>query len=377
MHHSFVNALKYPGVKIWLKTTPAWAFICWCARGIVHALPLPLCRIFAPVPWLGRIAVARLMAQESCAHWFNGSPGKQVDIVPGLNAGKTEAVKLAWSLLPRTFGGKCSIIEYCRVIKGADMDFSGKKVVLLAHWDPENWIDPFVDYALRHFQQAGFMTILASAALPIASEEELRHADAVVYRTCGGYDFTSWKGALECFPSLRQSVELLLTNDSVFAPLNDIGAMHAVMDSVDCDFWGLLESRDQLPAMPSFYMVFRAKALRHPCFEAFWNDVDTTSNKELVVRRFEQSQALWFALNGLIPGAYIHWGMMPWLKGGPAYACWKQLVQLFGVPCIKRAVVNGDVWWADITGWEELVTQSGYPLYLIRDFLARRRRSRK
>jgi hypothetical protein len=123
--------------------------------------------------------------------------------------------------------------------------------------------------------------------------------------------------------------------------------------------------------MPSFYMAFREKALRHPCFGKFWDSVDMTSDKEIVVQRFEQSQALWFALHGLIPGAYIHWGMLSWLKRGPAYACWKQLIQLFGVPCIKRAVVNGDTWWADTTGWEDLVMQSGYPLQLIHNFLER------
>ncbi len=152
--------------------------------------------------------------------------------------------------------------------------------------------------------------------------------------------------------------------------------MYYPADAVPCDFWGLMESRDQLPAMPSFYMVFREKSLRHACFDAFWNSVDMTADKDRVVQRYEQSQALWFALHGLVPGAYIHWDMLPWLKGGPAYACWKQLVRLFGVPCVKRAVVNGDIWWADTTGWEELVADSGYPVHLIHDFLSRYRKVR-
>jgi hypothetical protein len=67
--------------------------------------------------------------------------------------------------------------------------------------------------------------------------------------------------------------------------------------------------------------------------------------------------------------------MMPWLKGEPAHACWKQLMQLFGVPCIKRAIVNGDVWWSHINGWKEMVARSGYPVGLIDCFWVRYRKA--
>ncbi|MDR1490232.1 MAG: rhamnan synthesis F family protein [Desulfovibrio sp.] len=357
-----------------LRTTPLWSFIRWAAKTFVYLVPLSVCRHMTMVPWLGLIASARLLSQETCVEWFTGTPGKQLELIPGLNAREPQAVKKAWELLPHKPEGIYSILEHCHVVKGEGKDFSGEKVALMAHWDPENKVDPFVSYYLRHFRQAGFKTVLASAAPLAADDDDIAHTDAVVHRTCGGYDFTSWKGALECFPSLRHAAELVFTNDSVFAPLADIGRVHAAMDSVSCDFWGLMESRDQLPAMPSFYIVCRQRTLQHPCFKTFWDGVDTSSHKETVVWRFEQSQTLWFALHGLTPGAYIHWDMMPWLKGGPAYACWKQLVQLFRVPCIKRSVINGDVWWANPTGWEILMAQSEYPPGLARDFLERCRR---
>lgn len=372
--------MTHAGVKQILKRTPLWRFARWLARGLVHCVPLSACRTITGVPGLGLLAYARLLAQESLSrHFFlnPGNPGKRVDLVPGLNARIPEALVNARKLLPHVPQKRCSILEFCHVLKGAGRTFSGERVAVVAHWDPDNRIDPFVDYYLRHLQEAGFMTILTSAAFLEASEDDMAHADAVVCRTCDGYDFTSWKGALERFPSLQQARELVFTNDSVFAPLADIGAVHAVMDTVACDFWGLMESRDQLPAMPSFYMVFRQAALRHPCFETFWADVDMTMDKDAVVWRFEAGQALWYALNGLIPGAYIHWDMLPPFAGGPAYVCWKQLVQQFGVPCIKRTLVNGDVWWADATGWEDVVEQAGYPIRLIHDFLARYREARK
>ena len=362
-------------LKSWLKRTWVWTLVRRSAKGVIHALPLSVCRAIKDMPWVGLIASARLMAHAPCAAWFSGVPGKQVDLVPGLNAQQAKAVARARALLPYAPEGSCSILGQCHVVKGQNADFSGARVAVVAHWDPDKKIDPFVDYYLTHLQQAGFRTILTSSAPLEAAAEDMAHADAVMFRMCDGYDFTSWKGALECFPSLRCASELVFTNDSIFAPLADIGNVHAVMDTVSCDFWGLLESRDQLPAMPSFYMCFKEKALKHPCFTEFWDSVDTTSDKDVVVQKFEQSQALWFALHGLVPGAYIHWDMMPWLKGGPAYACWKQLVQLFGVPCIKRAIVNGDVWWSDISGWRDMVAQSGYPVELIDRFLARYRKA--
>ena len=342
-----------------------------CARKGVHSLPLPVCRALVSLPWLGLIASARVLAHDSCAELFTGSPGKRVDLIPGLTAQKQEAVEHARAILPCIPRGQYSIRRQCHVIKGEGIDFSGKRAALMAHWDPDSRLDPFVARYAEALRQAGFATVITSAAPLRATEADLAPFDAALYRACPGYDFTSWKGALECFPSLRGASEILFTNDSVFAPMADIQKVHAVMEGVACDFWGLMESRDQLPAMPSFYMVFREKALRHDCFAAFWDSVDTLSDKDAVVQRFEQSQALWFAMNGLVAGAYIHWDMLPGLKGGPAYVCWRQLIELFGVPCLKRSVANKEIWWVDASGWEKIAAASGYPVQLIHDFLKR------
>lgn len=361
-------------LKKLLKSTLFWRTARRLAKALAQATPLPLCRILMPLPWLGLVFAARFFAHNQGVEYFTGKPGKQIELIPGLSVREPDAVVKARDLLPCEPKARCSILDQCVIHKGAGLSFAGERVAIVAHWDPDRHVDPFVRYYLRHLRQAGFKTILTSAAPVEATEEDMTEADAVVYRKCEGYDFTSWKAALECFASARLATEVVFTNDSVFAPLANIAAVHTVMEKVDCDFWGLLESRDQLPAMPSFYVVFREKALRHECFASFWDNVNTESDKETVVQNFEQSQALWFALNGLIPGAYIHWDMLPGLKGGPAYVYWRQLVECFGVPCLKRVVVNDDVWWGDNSGWQETLRQAGYPLELVQNFMARYRR---
>ena len=120
-------------LKNWLKRTWFWVLIRRSARGLIHSLPLSLCRAIKDMPWLGLIASARLMAHESCAAWFSGGPGKQVDLVPGLNAQQPHAVARARVLLPYAPEGICSIQEKCRVVKGQNADFSGARVAVVAH----------------------------------------------------------------------------------------------------------------------------------------------------------------------------------------------------------------------------------------------------
>ena len=132
-------------LKSWLKRTWVWTLVRRSAKGVIHALPLSVCRAIKDMPWVGLIASARLMAHAPCAAWFSGVPGKQVDLVPGLNAQQAKAVARARALLPYAPEGSCSILGQCHVVKGQNADFSGFRAAVVAHWDPDKKIDPFVD----------------------------------------------------------------------------------------------------------------------------------------------------------------------------------------------------------------------------------------
>lgn len=275
-------------------------------------------------------------------------------------------------------GKKHSVYQFMNIVYDNVRDYSNKRVAIVAHWDPDAVIDPYVLNYLKNLKNIGYVTILTSdqyLELPIDVEN---FVDAVVWRSCPGYDFTSWKGALECFGSLYEADELLFTNDSIFAPMNPLLPIHAKMDSTDCDFWGLAESRTFVPHLQSFYLVFRAKAIRHICFKDFWGTVGMTHDKDAVIARYELTLTAWFCRHGLKAAAYITPDSLPGLvEIGPVYLYWRQLLRHYQFPCVKRDVLASKHWWMFLDNWKDEISSTGYPVVLISNYFDRIRRFTK
>ncbi|MBU1228578.1 MAG: hypothetical protein KKA55_07625 [Proteobacteria bacterium] len=318
---------------------------------IFHAcrlLPLPILRKVANIPVLNVPAISRLALHATA--------------FPGTSRG---------AVLNPT-GTPCSILAHMRVLHQGTAGFAGRRVALVAHWDPHGLVDPYVVYYLRHLRELGYATVLVSDRALDLPEDVGDWADAVLWRTCPGYDFTSWKGALEFFPSLAQAEELLLTNDSIFAPTNPLPPVHALMDAVDCDFWGLSEGGVYRLALQSYYLVFRRACLAHPAFWSFWTTVDTTTDKRSVIGRFELTLTSWLTRSGLRAAAYMPAKGFP-DQGGidPVYLCWRYLQREFGFPCVKRSLLSEKAWWTALDGWERTLADTGYPVELIHGYFRR------
>lgn len=281
-----------------------------------------------------------------------------VDLLLGLNEGTPSALRNAQELL-HDFADECiSIDEHVVRVHGKD-DFAGETVVVVAHWDMDARVDPYVRYMLDHFSSLGWKTVFASAN-PIQDDNLEKLADAVLYRTCPGYDFTSWKAALSVFPSLLQSRELVLCNDSVFGAIGSYAPMHEVMNGVDCDFWGITMSREIMPHLQSYHMVFREKALRHEAFIAFFNRVRLSDDRTTAIS-YETRFSLWLANHGLRPGAFASLSPEVTSDINPSCEYWKHLLEA-GVPLIKRELLYKNDRNVNLNGWASLLSCRGYPL---------------
>ena len=80
-------------------------------------------------------------------------------------------------------------------------------------------------------RELGYLTVFSTGS-ELAAPPDSPWVSAVVARHCPGYDFTSWKAAFTCFPSLYRAREVVLTNDSVFAPFGSFGPVHEAMAAV-------------------------------------------------------------------------------------------------------------------------------------------------
>ncbi|MBQ3060491.1 MAG: hypothetical protein IJD16_09325 [Desulfovibrio sp.] len=258
-------------------------------------------------------------------------------LIPGLEEGNPEAVAKARSMLRMDMSRTYSIEGHCACLCGEDTDFTDVPAAVVAHWDPQKIVDPYVEYMCRQYKAMGWKVVLASASKPERNEVLERWqewCDAIVYRTCDGYDFTSWKAALHCLPSLLHSEFLILCNDSVFGPIGSLDAVHKKMATIQCDFWGMTASRSIAPHLQSYYLVFSKKILRHKCFHEFFLYVNVENDRENSIK-YEISIAIWIALNKFKAGAYQIAKFNCIKRLDPTFYFWKGCIKN-GMPFLKR-----------------------------------------
>ncbi len=293
-------------------------------------------------------------------------------MVEGLCQNTPEAVAKARRMLPIPIQGSISIEGQCACHCGETCDFTNQPTVVVAHWDPQCIVDAYVVHMCQHFKALGWKVILSSAR-PLQPSPELAYwkewVDAIVFRTCAGYDFTSWKAALSCFPSLLKSSFLVLCNDSFFGPIGSFAPVHARMDALVCDFWGMSASQERVPHLQSFYMVFQKKTLQHTAFTTFFNAVPLSSNYA-EANAYELSLSLWLGIHGLKAGAYQQSVQTQPSMHNLSIFFWKTLMNN-GVPLIKRLLFNKRKLNGLLGDWNISLAVQGYPLSLITKYFWR------
>lgn len=320
--------------------------------------------------------------------FFRDSTATQVDLLPGVHKGLIDSAyepghlpkQLVAQLMAHVPEHLLKHLPVGTLYLGSDArriwpaclpeSFSGKRVAVLAHWSKNGDVAPYVLLYLRALRAENWHIVLTCGREPVLTPTLTRLCDVIVYRDCAGYDFTSWKAALEVCPTLLDASEVLLTNDSIFAPIGSLSFVHETMRTVPCDFWGLVASRERLRHLQSYYLVFRAAALRHPAFAAFWKAVDRTSDKLEAVLRYEVILSPWLSLHGLTPGAYVPFQALPDTNVNPAHYFWKELLSRYGVPLLKRDLLRDHRNTSFLSGWEKLVERQGYNPALIHAFFA-------
>lgn len=326
----FVREFQDEGIASALHTT-----CIWCANKITSYLPAPKSR---------QISLLRVLSR---------SPSK--------------ARRKALSLIGDRLEVSCSLDGAYVIQHGGEQDFSGEAVVLLAHWDPEKIVDPYVLHMAEQLRQLGKKVVLCSAAPLEVLPQKVDCFAAIVCRTCAGYDFTSWKAAFEAFPSLYDAREVTLSNDSVFAPVGSYAPVYQAMASISCDFWGMTLSHEVMPHMQSFHLVLRERALRHPAFKRFMAAVAMDDDKRIALG-YEARFSLWLELHGLRAGCYRPYNHK--IIAINPIVRWKKNFR-DGIPLLKRDLFKAQGRIAALPAWQDEVERYGYPARLINDYFHR------
>jgi lipopolysaccharide biosynthesis protein len=186
-----------------------------------------------------------------------------------------------------------------------------KRIALFAHYDREGLVDDYVLYYLRGLAHAADRILFVSDCELRAGEAAKLEglAELVSAGRHGEYDFGSWKRGLAHLDyDLAGWDELILANDSCYAPVFPLEEVFERMSVVSCDFWS--PSHNQIKGkfdhLSSYFLVFRRPVLEDEDFLFFWKRVESQPDANAVIAKYERG------LSRLLSGkGYSHGSSLP------------------------------------------------------------------
>lgn len=223
-------------------------------------------------------------------------------------------------------------------------------LAIVAHFSPYPGVHSYVYGYLQALQEAGcdVMLVSTSERLPDPDLQQLQaRGVSVIVRRNVGYDFGSWKTAVEVYPGMAADYRtIIFANDSVYGPLTDLAPLLSLMAAREYDVWGLTLSHERRPHLQTYFWAMSGAALNGGFFQYFWKQYYRFySRRQTVIDRYElQIAAMAKARFGLSVGAC--WdaesfrlsdageSVVPG-KMNPMRDCWRSLLDQ-GFPFIKR-----------------------------------------
>jgi len=162
----------------------------------------------------------------------------------------------------------------------------GRYLVLFAHYDSQGQVLGYVHEYLRQLRLLDADIVFVSTADRIDEPDLARLRESccrVIVRENTGYDFGSWKTGLLRGPAPEGYEALIITNDSVFGPVRDLGPVVGRMMREPCDFWGITDSEELFYHLQSYFVCFKPAAFRSPAFARFWERYPFTHHKRFAI----------------------------------------------------------------------------------------------
>jgi lipopolysaccharide biosynthesis protein len=220
-----------------------------------------------------------------------------------------------------------------------------QNLCVFAHYDRENRVDAYVLTYLQALRRVGYDIVFASASpLPRAELSKLSGIvfDAIV-RENAGHDFGSWQQAMARHQPTPDG-NLLMTNDSVYGPIGDLGDAIGRLTSQAADAYGMVENAGIARHLQSWFILLRPRAHAHPAFRRVFAQDFSKLAKPQIIRRGEVALSQGLIAAGLrLHALYTPTeprGLLPPVIVNPTHAHWRRLVEAHGVPFLKVSLLR-------------------------------------
>lgn len=170
-----------------------------------------------------------------------------------------------------------------------------KRLGIFCLYDKDGMVGEYVKVYLQSvLPYLTDLAIVINGELGAEGERSLREfTDQIYMREDKGMDGGAYQDMMMNVLGMdyvRRYEELLLFNDTVYAPVNSWEPIFDKMEKTKADFWGLSQNENKsVPLhMQAYFVIFRSKLLHSEDFEVFWRNLDAGElDKNKVIANFE------------------------------------------------------------------------------------------
>ena len=251
-----------------------------------------------------------------------------------------------------------------------------RNLCLYAHFDANGKISDYVRHQCMEFEKNDFdVVIISTSSLLNTSDIDntLPDVRGIIHRRNIGYDFVSWRVALDCLQDIQEYDSLLLTNDSIFGPFSSLKTIFDRINSSSAQVNGLTDNWEKCYHLQSYFLHFKNPVFHSRIFRDFWDGVRIRADKEVIIISYEVglSQHLLkhgFTLKALFP---FHEVRAKYLEKGresqyrerllrqpvnSTIFMWETLVKDFHFPYIKTELLKTNRFLStSVPFWRDLI----------------------
>lgn len=228
-------------------------------------------------------------------------------------------------------------------------------------FDLQNKINAYIEPVLKEIKKFATDIVVVCNFEKIESGIEFiePYAKYIYCRKNEGFDAGAYREAiidLISVDNIKKYDELILTNDTYFAPFFSFDNIFKTMRDDKCDWWGITKHKktkiegfgDQPDHIQSYFLCFKNKVIQSDTFTDYWIELKNPLDKDQAIIRFEIGINVCLQGAGYVGKAYTDiWEPIPLPRGGEnPYSCIAfELVRDYGVPLIKKTNFYGKNKW--------------------------------
>ncbi len=252
------------------------------------------------------------------------------------------------------------------------------KLCIFSHFDKDGIVDEYVFSYISSLNNMGVDIVFVSTANTIAPKylnRLKRYCRDIVCKENIGYDFGAWATGFNLLEKEIENYEqVIICNDSVYAPLFDLGEMFSAMNDKNIDFWGITDSHEIQLHIQSYFICFNKNIVKNEQFRKFWKNYKVYKVKRNIIENYEVKltsilESKGFSFDVYCPSNELSDSKEPL---NSTHSLWDKLIEQRRCPIIKIELLRDNPLGLDISNWSGILnTKTRYNTSLIDNHLKR------